>query len=71
MFIKNFSDIARPLHDITKKDIEFQWGAEQEQAFRRIYDLIIADPMLLLPNPGKLYEVETDVSDYAIGGQLG
>ena len=27
--------------------------------------------MLLLPNPGKPYEVETDASDYAIGGQLG
>jgi hypothetical protein len=24
MFIKNYSDIARPLYNLTKKDVEFQ-----------------------------------------------
>ena len=71
MFIKNFGDIARPLHDMTKKGIEFRWGNEQAQAFRQICDLIASEPVLLLPDPRKPYEVETDASDYAIGGQLG
>ena len=71
MFVKNFGDIARLLHDLTKKNIEFQWKEEHEQAFRRICDLITADPVLVLPDPRKPFEVETDVSDYAIGGQLG
>jgi hypothetical protein len=71
MFIKNFGDIARPLHDLTKKDIEFRWEKEHEQAFRQICDAIIADPVLMLPDPKKPFEVETDASDYAVGGQLG
>jgi hypothetical protein len=24
MFIKNYGDIVRPLHDLTKKDVKFQ-----------------------------------------------
>ena len=55
---------------MTKKDTEFQWTKEQEQAFRKIYDLIIANPMLLLPDLRKPFEVETNVSDYIVGGQL-
>jgi hypothetical protein len=71
MFIRSFGDIARPLHDLTKKDTAFQWKEEHEQAFRQICDAIIADPVLVLPDPTKPFEVETDASDYAIGGQLG
>ena len=26
MFIKNYSDIVRPLYDLTRKDVEFRWG---------------------------------------------
>jgi hypothetical protein len=33
MFVKNFGDIVRPLYNLTKKDIEFQWNEEHEQAF--------------------------------------
>ena len=34
MFIKNFGDIARPLHELTKKDAIFQWKQEYERAFQ-------------------------------------
>ena len=71
MFIRNFGDIARPLHELTKKDKEFKWEEEHEQAFRQICEAIMSDPVLVLPDPRKPYEVETDASDYAIGGQLG
>jgi hypothetical protein len=33
MFIKNFSDIVRPLYELTKKNMEFEWTEEHEQAF--------------------------------------
>jgi hypothetical protein len=71
MFVKAFGDYARPLHDLTKKDIEFRWTEAHEQAFQKIRDLVANDPVLLLPNPDRPFEVETDASDYAIGGQLG
>jgi len=70
MFIKNYSDIVRPLYDLTKKDVEFQWSAEQEQAFQRVKDLVAEEPMMLLPDPMKQYEMETDASNFAVGAQL-
>jgi hypothetical protein len=70
MFIKNFSDIVRPLYDLTKKDIEFQWNEEYKQAFQRIRDAIVVDLVLILLDPRKPFEVETNVLDFAIGGQL-
>ncbi|KAL2019738.1 hypothetical protein VTK56DRAFT_9182 [Thermocarpiscus australiensis] len=70
MFIKNFGDMARPLHKLMKKDTEFRWVEEHKQAFQRIREAIVADPVLMLPNPRQPFEVETDASDYAVGGQL-
>ncbi|EAQ84694.1 hypothetical protein CHGG_08708 [Chaetomium globosum CBS 148.51] len=71
MFIKNFGDIARPLHELTKKGTTFQWKQEHERAFQRMRNAITADPVLMLPDPSKPFEVEADASDFAIGGQLG
>jgi hypothetical protein len=48
MFIKNFSAIAKPLHDLTKKDAEFRWTEEHERAFQRVRDAITAEPVLVL-----------------------
>lgn len=35
-FIKNFSKVAKPLTDLTKQDIGYQWGTEQEEAFQAL-----------------------------------
>nr|XP_036575130.1 reverse transcriptase domain protein [Colletotrichum truncatum]KAF6781651.1 reverse transcriptase domain protein [Colletotrichum truncatum] len=44
---------------------------EQDQAFNEIKRQVTSEPILIIPNPEKPFEVETDSSDYAIGGQLG
>ena len=36
-------------------------------AFQELKDLVCNAPSLLLPDPTKPFEVETDASDYAIG----
>jgi hypothetical protein len=71
MFIKNFGDIVRPLYNLTKKDIEFQWNEEYKQAFQKICNAIIVELVLVLLDPRKPFKVETDALDFAIGGQLG
>ena len=39
--------------------------------FERIKELIAKDPVLKLPDPSLPYEVETNTSDFALGGVLG
>ena len=70
-FIKGYSNEARPLTDLTKKDKTFEWSSNAETAFGQIKTAILKDPVLWEPNPERPYEVETDASGVAIGGQLG
>ena len=39
--------------------------------FCRIKELVVVEPVLVLLDPSKLFEVEADSLDYTIGGQLG
>jgi hypothetical protein len=71
-FIRAYSKIAAPLTDLTKGDgKDFQWKPSHQQAFETIKEAILKEPVLAMPDPDKPYEVETDASDFAIGGQLG
>ena len=69
-FIKDYGKVARDLTELTKKDLKFEWTAKAEQAFNELKQRITAAPVLAMANPEKPFEVETDASDYAIGGQL-
>ena len=71
MFIKGYSDIARPLHALIGKKAEFQQGKEQEDAFYRIKELIVVELVLVLLDLSKPFEVEANSLDYTIRGQLG
>jgi hypothetical protein len=70
-FVKGYSGIAIPLTELTKKNVAFKWEERQEQAFEGLKQVILKEPILAIPDPEKQFEVETDASDYAIGGQLG
>lgn len=70
-FLSRYGDISRPLTDLTKKDIGFKWGEREEQAFQKMKELVTKEPVLKAPDQEKPFELETDASDYALGGQLG
>ena len=38
-FIKDFAAIARPLHDMVKKDQKQEWTERQEKAFRELKEI--------------------------------
>lgn len=70
MFIPQFGKIGTPLTNLTRKDYTFQWQEEEQKAFETLKQRITDEPVLIMANPDKEFEVETDASDYAIGGQL-
>ena len=47
-FIKDFSKIARPLHDLTKKDVPFVWGPDQQKAFETLKAAFTSEPILAM-----------------------
>jgi len=69
-FIKGFSAIAKPLTELTKKDIPFQWGTEQAKAMNELKRALCTAPVLLLPDLTKPFVVHTDASSFALGGVL-
>ena len=68
--MKDFSTIAAPLNELTKKGIPFVWGAAQDHAFDELKRLLTSAPLLALPDFSKQFEVECDASGIGIGGVL-
>jgi RNase H-like domain found in reverse transcriptase/Reverse transcriptase (RNA-dependent DNA polymerase)/Integrase zinc binding domain/Chromo (CHRromatin Organisation MOdifier) domain len=69
-FIQDFSFHARPLFDLTKKDVKWQWSAPQQQAFDELKQRITSSPILIFPDDDKPFRIEADSSDFATGAVL-
>jgi len=66
-FIKNFSDIACPLNDLTCKNKQFIWTDERNNAFLQLKRMCSNYPVLCTPDWTKQFIMETDASGYALG----
>ena len=69
-FILDFAGIARPLHDLTRKDKVWTWDREHEVAFEALKLRITSAPVLVFPDDTKPFKVEADSSNYATGSVL-
>ena len=69
-FIQDFSEIARPLNNLTKKSVTWTWDKEHEAAFQSLKKKFIEAPCLKMPDPNKKYHLECDASNYATGAIL-
>ena len=54
-FIPKFSDVARPLTNLTKKDVLYEWTPECTKTFEMLKNLLIQEPILKYPDPSKPY----------------
>ena len=69
-FIMDFSHIAKPLHDLTRKDIAWNWTDACQNAFDSLKTAITSSPILVFPDDNKPYKLEADSSNYATGAVL-
>ncbi|KAK1602150.1 hypothetical protein QYE76_017193 [Lolium multiflorum] len=69
-FVKDFSTIACPLNELTKKNVPFVWGKAQQKAFDELKKRLTEAPLLVLPDFSKTFEIECDASGLGIGGVL-
>ena len=69
-FIKDYATLTKPLTNLLKKSQTFSWNADQDAAFKRIKQVFSSQVILAHPDTSRPFVVETDASDYAVGGVL-
>lgn len=69
-YIKGYASIARPLTELMRKDAEFVFDKEQQDAFNTLKRKLVNDPVLKIFNPILPTELHTDASRQALAAIL-
>ncbi|XP_062537882.1 uncharacterized protein LOC134206209 [Armigeres subalbatus] len=70
-FIKEYSRVVAPITDLlTKENRKFTWSKEAEEAFRELKSILTSAPILGNPDFNKVFTIESDASDRAVGAAL-
>ena len=66
-FVKDFSIVAKPLINLLKKQVTFQWTVRCQASFEELKHRLTSSPILILPKPGGQYVVYADASLNGLG----
>ena len=69
-FIDQFSKVVKPIVDLTKKGVNFDWSPACQRAFEDLKQRFVTAPILAHFDPDLETVVEADSSDHAQGGVL-
>jgi hypothetical protein len=73
-FISGYVALAKPLHELIKKEQNFQgweWPLEAMDAFQQLKDRLVTAPVLASPEPGnKDFLIHSDAFNFAVGEVL-
>ncbi|KAL0451423.1 UNVERIFIED_CONTAM: Transposon Tf2-12 polyprotein [Sesamum latifolium] len=69
-FVKSYFEIARSMTDLLKKTETWNWTPQCQESIDRLKRAMVTDPTFALPDMSKPFVVETDASDFALGGVL-
>ncbi|GFW01347.1 retrovirus-related Pol polyprotein from transposon 17.6 [Trichonephila clavipes] len=69
-YIKDYSKIAKPLSDLTRKENLFVFGIQQKEAFEKLKKIMTEGPILHLYKYGRKTELHTDACKQGYGAIL-
>nr|GEV23992.1 putative reverse transcriptase domain-containing protein [Tanacetum cinerariifolium] len=69
-FIKGFSKIAKSMTKLTQKNVKFDWGEKDEDAFQLIKQKLCSAPILALLKGSENFIVYYDASHKGLGAML-
>lgn len=69
-FTSKYAETTYLLLQLLRKDRNFKWTEQHDQQFQLVKNLFIDTVVLKHPNVLKPYYLQTDASNYALGGQL-
>jgi hypothetical protein len=70
-FIKDFSKIAKPLTQLLRKNVKFQWTEACQTAFDILKSALVSAPILCYPDFTKPFDLYVDASLDGLGMTLG
>ena len=70
-FIKDFSQIAKPLSNLLVQGIPFEFDSQCLHAFSVLKDKLVSAPIVVAPDWSFPFELMCKASDFAIGAVLG
>ena len=68
--LKNFPDVAEPLHRLLHKDLKFEWNDACQLAFESLRSSFTRNPVLAYPDFSETFQFQTDASKWAVGAVL-
>jgi len=63
-FIKDFAQVTRLMNMLTRKNVKWQWGQEQQQILNELKGIFTMKPVLASSDLDKEFRVEADASNY-------
>lgn len=69
-FVPGFSNMAKPLTKILRKDEKFKWGDTQQMSFETIKTALCSNAVLIYPDFNDPFILSTDASGVALGAVL-
>ena len=67
-FIKDFTSIVRPLHNLVKKEQKWEWMERQEKTFMGLKERFTQKLVLVVLDLDKKMKMEINTSNYVTGG---
>lgn len=69
-FVANFAEVIQPLTQLTRKNVKWTWGPEQQSTFETMKTLLTSAPILAQADESLPFIIKTDASGYALGAVL-
>ena len=66
-FVQDFSIIAKPLSQLTRKESKFIWSDKCEESFQELKKRLVSAPILVLPSGSGNFVVYSDASHQGLG----
>jgi hypothetical protein len=66
-FIPNFSKILKPITQLPKNDVKFEWSPKCNEVFEQLKILLTTAPVLAQPDIEKPFDVNCDTSGIGLG----
>jgi RNase H-like domain found in reverse transcriptase len=64
-FIKKFSELVLPLNNLLQKNTKFDWNNQCQEAFKTLKGQFLQEPVLMMPDYSKPFQIKSDTSKYA------